>query len=287
MKLRKLLASLATASLVSTLGPLSASAATPLVVSPSHMYGWTFAQEDTATGSGSLVNGPGQPPLGSGSAELRVDSTGREVLASTAYNGTKLRDITTLRYSTYRQSGDAALAPSLSFDVDTDATVASSAYEGRLTYEPYFTHTVSTGTWQTWDTMEDTGTGNWWFSRSPGSDKCPQSNPCTWAELTTDFPNAAILPTGALYIKAGQWTGGFVGNIDNFTLGMSGTDTTYDFEGTDPPPPSVSKDDCKKDGWKSSLQKIFRNQGDCVSSSEASKPAPKPGEGMLLNNPTF
>ncbi|HUP26077.1 MAG TPA: hypothetical protein VM124_00325 [Candidatus Limnocylindrales bacterium] len=284
-KLRKVLVGLAVMPALAMAGPMTVLAAEPLVVSPSHMYGWTFAQEDTDTGSGSLVNGPGQPPLGSGSAELKVDATGREVLYSTAYSGTKLSDITTLRYSTYRQVGDTALAPSLGFDIDTDTTLANSAYEGRLTYEPYFTQAVKTGEWQTWNAMDNDGTGNWWFSRAPGNTKCPQSNPCTWAEVTSAFPNAAILPTGALYFKAGQWAGGFTGNVDNFTLGMLGTDTTYDFEGTDPAPPPTNKDQCKKDGWRS-LEKIFKNQGDCVS-GEVSKDRPKPGERMLLNNPTF
>ena len=61
------------------------------------MKGWAFAQE-TPNGSGMMVSGPPQPPLGTGSAQLQVDSTGGWILAKAAYQGTPLRDFTKLTY---------------------------------------------------------------------------------------------------------------------------------------------------------------------------------------------
>ena len=41
--------------------------------------------------------------------------------------------------------GGSALAISLGFDIDYDVTDLNTAYQGRLTFEPYYTNTVMTG----------------------------------------------------------------------------------------------------------------------------------------------
>ncbi len=202
---------------------------------------WWFAQE-TPTGSGTFVTGPSTPPLGNGSLELTVDSTGGEIFGTFTYAGTRLDTIKSLSYSTYRVSGAPALAPHLDFDVDTDVTDTNTSWQGRLAYEPYYTNTVSTGVWQTWNPLDNSTPGNWWFSGAPGNSVCPISSPCTWAQILADFPNIGIRSagpnTGALQFKAGGgWTGGFVGNVDAFSIGIGNVVTTYDFE---PPPPPAT-----------------------------------------------
>lgn len=57
-----------------------------IVVTPDNLNGWDFLQE-TATGSGTFVYGPygpsmSNPPLGGGSAQLTVNSTGGEDLVT-------------------------------------------------------------------------------------------------------------------------------------------------------------------------------------------------------------
>lgn len=209
------------------------------MVTPSNMQGWAFAEEGP-TGSGSLVNGPATPPLGTGSARLTVDSTGRYILATLARAGTRLDAITTLGYSTYRTAGDSALAIALQMDFDSDVTDASTVFQGRLVFEPYFTAAISTGVWQTWNPLNNAAGGNWWFSinanNPQGQVACPQSNPCTWTEVLTAFPNAGIRQSnGALLFRAGgPWTGGFDGNVDAFAIGISGDTTTYNFELSSP-----------------------------------------------------
>jgi hypothetical protein len=255
--------------------PLMAAAATT-VVEPGNMGGWAFAQE-TANGSGAMVAGPATPVMGTGSANLIVDSTGGEILAKAGYNGTRLDDVTELEYSTYRTSGGAALAIALQLNIDADVTDANNAWQGRLVYEPYHTQTVTTGAWQTWDAMNDaagTGTGNWWFSNGTlaGTSGCAMATPCTFAEVLAAFPNAGVHNTlGGVVLKAGGgWTGGFDGNVDALTIGVNGSNTTYNFEYeaevvvTTP----TSKDECKKGGWESLTDadgNAFRNQGLCIS----------------------
>lgn len=241
-------------------------AATTIVTS-SNMQGWGFAQE-TPNGSGSMVNGPGVPPLGTGSANLIVDSTGGEILGKAAYQGLRLDHINKLQYSTYRTAGGPALAIALQFNIDADVTDANNAFQGRLVYEPYYTQTVSTGVWQTWNPLNDsagTGTGNWWFSNgalATGSG-CSIATPCTWAEVLTAFPNAGIHNTlGAVILKAGGgWVGGFNGNVDALMVNSD----SYNFEVANTP---HHKNQCKHHGWMTLTDQNgvpFKNQGQCVS----------------------
>jgi hypothetical protein len=234
------------------------------VVHPGDMQGWQFAQE-TPNGSGAMVSGPENPPLGQGSANLIVDSTGGEILAKAGYQGLRLDEITNLEYSTYRTAGGDALAIALQFNIDADVTDANNAFQGRLVYEPYYTHTVLTGEWQTWSPMDDAGAGNWWFSNGAlaAASGCSIATPCTWSEVLAAFPNAGIHNTlGAVILKAGGgWVGGFDGNVDALTI----NDDTYDFEFANAP---ISKDDCKNDGWKAMTDEnggSFKNQGQCIS----------------------
>jgi hypothetical protein len=214
-------------------------AASPIVITPSDPSWWFL--EETPNGSGTFVGGPSTPPLGSASVQLTVDGTGGEDFGTLDYAGVLLKSITSLSYSTYRSSGTSALAPALDFDVDTDAS--TTVWEGRLVYEPYYTHTVLTGVWQTWNPLDNAAPGNWWFTGAPGNATCPISAPCTWAEILASFPNAGIRPPaemGETIFKAGGgWTGGFVGDIDAFSIGINNVVTTYDFELSLPVPTST------------------------------------------------
>lgn len=207
-------------------------AASTVLVTPTDPNGWFFYQE-TPTGSGTFVYGPSSPPLGGGSAQLTVDGAGGELFGTFAFVGTRLDAITSLAYSTYRSSGSAALAPSLQFDIEIDAT--TTAWHGRLVYEPYYSHTISTGVWQTWNPQDNASPGNWWFTGAPGNAVCSISTPCTWAGVLAAFPNASIRSAGpntgtTLFKAGGGWSGGFVGSVDAFSIGVNNVVTTYDFE---------------------------------------------------------
>ncbi|PIR38316.1 MAG: hypothetical protein COV34_01775 [Candidatus Zambryskibacteria bacterium CG10_big_fil_rev_8_21_14_0_10_42_12] len=217
-------------------GPLFVLAdhSTTTVVSPDNMNDWWF-YEEIAEGNGSFELGPLTAPAGEGSAHMSVDDTGRLLLGTFSFQGIRLDTIETLAYNSYRATGTAALAPSLQLDIDTDTTDATTTWQGRLVYEPYFTNTVNTGEWQTWNTLDNAPDGNWWFSGAPGDATCPQSNPCTWTEVLTAFPNAGVrnagTTTGAIQFKAGgPWAGGFEGNVDNFIIEIDEHTNIFDFE---------------------------------------------------------
>jgi len=139
-----------------------------VIVSPANMRGWAFYNDQadapcTDTSVCRLVQGPGSPSAGTGSAELATGSASDGVaLVLQDYKGTRLDSITDLHYSTYRQTADAGnnFAIALQFNVDYDLADQASGYQGRLVYEPYqgVGGNVPQNTWQSWDAKA----GKWW-----------------------------------------------------------------------------------------------------------------------------
>jgi hypothetical protein len=208
---------------------------TTVLVTQANMNGWFFFNEG-ANGSGAIELGPATPPLGSGSANLIVDSTGRHFLGTQAYAGTRLDQISEMRYSTYKNTNsDQAIDITLQFDIDYNATDANTAFQGRLVFEPYITGTnPQQNVWQTWRPLA----GKWWASRTNATGSnglCPQSAPCTWPQVLANFPNAGIhanygTPGVLLFRAGGPWASGYDGNVDAFTIGVVNTFTTFDFD---------------------------------------------------------
>lgn len=206
--------------------------------------GWWFVEDAPSSGNatGTLVQGPGIPPLAVGSARMVLDSgtAGRLLLGTADYNGTRLSDLTALEYSAYRASSDAGnlLAASLQINIDYDLTDASSGWQGRLVFEPYFTvgsGTILEDTWYDFDPL--VGTAKWYQTANAVvgnvnvGNPCPQSSPCSLATIKATYPNAGIHVTlGALQLKAGAPWPSFDGNVDEVTVGVLGDETTFDFE---------------------------------------------------------
>jgi hypothetical protein len=235
--------------MVTVLGVVPGLAAnTTVTVTPSNMQGWFFCNDQTDCStppSGSMVNGPATPPLGTGSARLpTTGSSDGQALILAGYQGTKLADITQLQYSTYVTSGGAAQTISLQFTLDKDVTDADdTTFYGRLVFEPYQgtpTGTVASGVWQTWSPLQ----GRWWGTTSgnpsaqrPFGAACPQASPCTWQQVLLAFPHAGIHkinPVSVVFKAGSGWTVPFDGNVDAFTIGVGGNETTYNFELTPP-----------------------------------------------------
>ncbi|MCS6768327.1 MAG: hypothetical protein RMJ59_03875 [Candidatus Nitrosocaldus sp.] len=208
-------------------------ASTTIVVGPGAMHGWTFLQEPvgTGTGTGSMVLGPGTPPAGKGSLNLKVNAASDGMLLGLqGYNGVKLADIEELRYWTYRTAGsNPFLAVSLQFVIDKDVTDAVNIPQGRLVFEPYYTAgALPDNTWQEWDAKA----GKWWFTHPAiiGT-SCTIHTPCFWNDIITAFPNIGIHNTfGAVILKAGSGWAFFDGNADKLTIRVNGESITYDFE---------------------------------------------------------
>ncbi|MDX6269719.1 MAG: hypothetical protein QOD28_942 [Acidobacteriota bacterium] len=169
---------------------------TAVLVLPSNLNGWFFFNEG-ANGLGGFEQGPATPtstpPIGGGSANLVVDSTGRHSFGTQAYAGTRLDQITELSYYTFKNTNpDQAVDIGLQFDIDYDVTDANTSFQGRLVFEPYQAGiNPRQNVWQRWHALA----GKWWASRtnSTGSNGlCPQSAPCTWPQVLANFPNAGI-----------------------------------------------------------------------------------------------
>lgn len=190
---------------------------------------WGFLEEIPA-GIGSFGSGPGAPPRGFGSVQMSVDATGRMIFGNQTWNGVRLDQLTALSYWTYRTSGPSAVAISLQLNVDYDLTDGDETWQGRLVFEPAnIGATPVAGVWERWDALA----GSWWSSGAPGNSVCPQSDPCTTAEVLASFPSAGIHASlGALLLKAGgPWSPAFFGATDSLRVGVDGVDTFFDFEG--------------------------------------------------------
>jgi hypothetical protein len=229
-----LLFALALVASVLLLAPATAAAAT-LVVSPANMQGWTpqhYADPDTgALGSQGFVSGPAVPPLGSGSYQLLngpdtggVADFSFEALRLSLPVGTKLGAITKLSYSTYLLVAGAAPYVLINLDLNGDGTE-----EDELIWEPYYQFPTVPFTWQSWDALNT----KWWSVYGLYGN---QGDPKTLADYLANVDHSAdITILGGMRVCAGYgWAGGFVGNFDALTIGISGVETTYDFENLAP-----------------------------------------------------
>jgi hypothetical protein len=204
--------------------------AADVVVNTLSLQGWFGGNEGPggSVGTVAFVPGPDTPPVGGGSVELSVDSTGRASFGTAAYKGAALASINQLDFEAYVSSLGNPEAPSLQFDVDYDGTDANTAYQGRLVFIP------SLPPLDTWTSL-DALAGTWWATAAPGNATCSQAIPCTWAQVLAAFPNAAIRndPSAGgnlLFRLGGPVAGGATVNVDQFTITVGVTSTTYDFE---------------------------------------------------------
>jgi uncharacterized repeat protein (TIGR01451 family) len=236
-----------------------------LVTTPANLQGWvrvTVAGPlpmPAVTPSVNFVPGPGSPPLGRGSAELRVGSDGDAAaqLRHPGFSGTALpnpsptpaavNELTSLSYSTYAQSGGSGgQAPYLLLNIDNDN---DGALDDQLFFEPVYQNgtysviflgdpvpnqcavpaCVIPGVWQTWDAFN----GGWWSANeSAGGPPL-----ITLKRYREEHPNARIVNSasglGGVRIVtgfgAGAWDN-FVGNVDEFSIGVGPDTTIYDFE---------------------------------------------------------
>ena len=240
---------------------LSLEARADVLVSPGNMNGWSFNSRDSSgavnpnPGSvGAMVTGPATPPLGTGSANLAAGNgtaggDGAEELSTAAYNGVALSSITSLSYSTYDTLNNGSQFPYLTLAVSTTGT---STPDDTLFFEPpYQTHAsgnpslpdqgaTQMNKWQQWNALA----GGWWDNL--GLLK-PGAGVGSLATYLATYPNAKITvdqfasSLGGLGLNVGfaSPTDQFNGYVDALTIGVSGTNTTYNFDPAAVPEPAT------------------------------------------------
>lgn len=257
MKLKRIVAALTGSTLLAVLVPMSASAATNVVVAPTNTQGWSTA--DTRPGGAVSFVEDATAPLGTGALKLTTDATNAAKAQYLHAANVPLSEVTNLGYFSKQNSASFVDgAPSFQLLVNLTGTSGFTTF----VYEPYENNgTITQGTWQSWDV----DAGQMWSSKTVSSGTCNVVNGAggppyyTLAQLKTDCPNAVVIGFG---VNVGSYNPSYDVEAD----GVQFNDTAYDFEASLPTP--TTKDDCKNDGYKSLFTadgKAFKNQGDCVS----------------------
>jgi hypothetical protein len=210
-----------------------------VVVSSSNLNNWSFDNRDVngtvyTPATGSFVTGPGSPPLGTGSANLAVgDGTaggdGASELRNTSYAGTLLSSLTALSYSTYVSANNGSQAPYLRLYLSNgDSIFFEPPYQQPSSGNSSLPDqgAVALNTWQTWNALS----GGWWSNNTGNAG-------------TGVLALSAYEGSGVTIVNRSDDLGGvtfgvgfaspndvFNGNVDNFTIGINGVNTTYDFE---------------------------------------------------------
>ena len=215
-----------------------------ITVTPGQLGPWILFPAGTPNIE--FVEGPGNPPSGTGSAQFSAGPAGTLTrLHNNAIGkdtpGIQVSDIEVLSYSTWVQSTvnpDDSEAPflTLQFLLDGATTPTNFLFMPRYQQRP-----VQAGKWQNWNARH----GLWWPNLDPAKD--PDSNPELLVKLD-DFLGGrthalAYNPNGNAVRLAVGASGGapeavrarwkdFVGNVDKFEIRLKGTASPerHDFE---------------------------------------------------------
>ncbi len=193
-------------------------------------YFWHYTP-DNSSATTRFVFGPGTP-LNNGSAQLGVDHKSRAAILTNMYSGTMLRDIQTLKYSTYNSTPDGWTVPFM-MPAYTNVSTANSSKYPQLFFQPGLAYNVTNNTWQTWDALSNTSRG-WYFMGWNSSRDCSLAHPCTFNEVLSNFPDAGgIKWHPEMGFELGFWgTHDFTGYVDNFTISTNKICELNDFEPT-------------------------------------------------------
>jgi hypothetical protein len=212
----------------------------------------------------SFVVGPANPPAGIGSLEMQTPlPTDKVTLFNYDHIGTRLQDITSIGYSTYRDPTSVTTHPAQVPSINIQVDINGGALGGftTLVFEPVYNTaqgTVTPGVWQDWDAYLG-GQAIWWSSQPiPGC----LIGPCyqTWSTIVANNPNAVIV--GGFGVNQGSGNGGLTASSDALNIGYGDVCVLYDLE------PFRATNECKKGGWQNLSRadgSPFKNQGDCVS----------------------
>jgi hypothetical protein len=253
--------------------------------------GGTAGTEDLTGLGGDLED---HQPLPIGAAKLTTDGTNEakaEVAVIDGY-GMPQNILASLQlaYAYHKASNpgqNLAAAPSIKlsfFNPVCDDPASAGDCFGTLVYEPTWNQPGSEGSsaavpLDTWLAVEidDVNGLFWWtggFGQPSGAGGPPLRTLADWADvLSSDFGDSELIKVS---VGVGTFNPGQIGYFDDVQISHShdgGFNAWYDFEPAVGPP--TDKDDCKRGGWKSFNNPVFKNQGECVR-SVVSNGKPKP-----------
>jgi len=219
---------------------------TIVTVTDCNLNGWIKDQRGTTKIK--FLNGPSTPPLGKGSFQIAAPDARSNVgrIRNGQYSRLLLSTITELSFSTFIEQRSLmenpySDAPFIVLQVDSDG---DNIAEWHLVFDPgsqsqpfvqnNFPDQGKTkvGVWQNWDMYH----GGWF----DGGDDPQNGFPLfSLATFISQHPNAIILndaTQGGAGIRVSGGgpvsSGNFIGDVDNFKIGVNGVTTIYDFEFT-------------------------------------------------------
>jgi hypothetical protein len=246
----------------------------------------TGGSASTANLTGSGGDLESNQPLPIGAAKLTTDVTNEakaEVAVIDGY-GMPQDILSSLQiFYSYHKAGhpdpghNLFAAPSIKltfFNPLCDDPASGDDCFGTLVYEPSWNQPGSIGASslvpidQWIDVAIDSDTGVFWWTGGFGQPNTAGGPPLRtlgdWAnEFSLDVGDSELIQVS---IGVGTFNQGQIGYFDDVQIVHDhdgGFDKSYDFEPQIGPP--LDKDECKKGGWMSFNNPVFRNQGDCVS----------------------
>jgi hypothetical protein len=264
--MNKLLKLSALSSAVAVMATPAAFADGMVTVDSNDMHNWL----GTTVEGGTTMFVDGAPAgLGSSSLQLKTTSSNLDKATYAHEENIKLSDLASASYWTKQETASSlggSASMTLGVDLNGDGT-----WDTNLVFEPYWQNELSadpspvtSGDWQQWDVKG----GMLWSSRSYGTGDVALTAGhggapfYTLENIMANYPSATIVGIG---VGVGTYNPDYAIDVDGIEL----NGTTYNFEkvqeGNVTP---TSKEDCKKDGWKTLHNvdgRMFRNQGQCVS----------------------
>ena len=237
-------------------------------VTPADASWFTWDDTNDVLCDNDYVFGPLGGPLPVGSARLlsstcsnTTATSDRKGLFTKAFKGTKISEITTLKYSTYVPLASGNNVPSLQIGVDFTGN-ANAGYQGRLVYVPTG---IVNDTWQTWDLLANPSAKFYYSSNtySPNDGlNCYISAGvgCTLSQILTAHPNLRVMPDNSPTPGPDGDTWGVLGvrteagsnaNVDNIIVGVNSANTVVNFE----PAGNVVVSSAGMNGWDTQAQR--------------------------------
>lgn len=151
---------------------------------------------------------------------LVIDTSAEESYVSGLIDAgaTRLQDIDTMSYKTYRDPSSIGLsyqAAAYVLYVDVDGNLETTDDQNYLLFEPLYTYgndAIQPGVWQTWDVLHE-GTSKWWgfFGGDPSK---------TWNDILAEYPNAVALAYG---FNQGTSNSGIINTVQDIVFDCATT----------------------------------------------------------------